>query len=239
MKNDTVIFGDLLGIGEEVTVYGSSTFLPCSFSLKKNGFTVETYEAEQVEFQGIDVFKCSMRIPADTGFYVISLYNDEDTSSRTLRVIDRIHTDSVRTEKLVEEMVFALPPDEFRRIRSRNIEAKMSFLIDFWNGHDPTPSTERNEVMETYYRRIEYADERFVEGGKGWKTDRGKIYVLLGLPDEIEDYSFALESRPFQIWYYYSRGMKFTFVDEHLIGNYKLTEPRGWLDVWRSYFDYN
>ncbi len=239
MKNDTVVLGDVAGIGEIVSVFASSSLFPGGFVLKKNGIRIAEYEQETVDFLGIQMLSFTFEIPQDTGVYVIALENPTDTTERVLMVIDRLHVDSLRVEKMVEELVFAVPPEEYRALRARNIQRKSEFLSNFWSSKDPTPSTERNEVMETYYRRISFAEERFVEGEKGWRTDRGRVYVLLGLPDEIEDYSFQMDRGPYQIWYYYSRGIKFTFVDEHLIGVYKLTEPRGWLDVWRNYFDYN
>ncbi|MBN1620262.1 GWxTD domain-containing protein [candidate division WOR-3 bacterium] len=239
MKNDTIVLGDVTGIGEIVSVFASSSVFPGNFVLKKNGIRISEYEGSVVEFLGIEMFSFTLEIPQDTGVYVIAFENPVDTSERVLMAIDRLHVDSLRIEKMIEELVFAVPPEEYRSLRTRNIQRKNEFLNDFWASKDPTPSTERNEVMETYYRRISFAEERFVEGVKGWRTDRGRVYVLLGLPDEIEDYSFQMDREPYQVWYYYSRGIKFIFVDEHLIGDYELTEPRGWLDVWRSYFDYN
>ncbi|MBN1151096.1 GWxTD domain-containing protein [candidate division WOR-3 bacterium] len=239
MKDDSIVFGDELGYGERYDIYSSSVIDPCIFSLSRGSVQIETEQCETSTLLGQDIFRHTFTAPKDTGFYIVSFSNGLDTTRRTIRVINREYLDSVMTEKMVEELVFAVPPNQLQILSRKSIEDKAAFLNEFWGGHDPTPSSERNEVMEIYYRRIEFADERFVEGTKGWKTDRGRIYVLLGLPDEIEDYSFQLETRPFQIWYYYSRGLKFTFVDEHLIGNYELTEPRGWLDVWRDYFDYN
>ncbi|MCK5738586.1 GWxTD domain-containing protein, partial [bacterium] len=61
-------------------------------------------------------------------------------------------------------------------------------------------------------------------GKKGWKTDRGRVVLIYGLPDEIEHFTFNSTSKPYQIWHYFSAegGIKFIFVDKRLFGNFEL-----------------
>ena len=64
-------------------------------------------------------------------------------------------------------------------------------------------------------------------GREGWRSDRGRIYIQYGEPDQIDDYPVAAGGRPYQLWHYYSHGAyrKFTFVDEYEDGDYRLQFP--------------
>ena len=107
-------------------------------------------------------------------------------------------------------------------------EEKEQFKEEFWERRDPDPNTEENEFKLEYYKRMDDADELFISEGKpGWMTDRGRIYVIYGPPDEVERHPYELDSVPYEIWYYYRTAMKFIFVDEHGIGDYRLFSPRG------------
>ena len=65
-------------------------------------------------------------------------------------------------------------------------EEREQFVEQFWLRRDPTPDTVENEYKEEHYRRIAYANEHFASGVPGWKTDRGRMYIRFGPPDEIE-----------------------------------------------------
>ena len=94
---------------------------------------------------------------------------------------------------------------------------------EFWREKDPTPGTPRNEYLEEHLRRFRYANDRFaVPLTAGWKTDRGRIYILYGEPDEIESYPFEMGRKPTEIWTYYDKGRRFVFVDETGFGDYVL-----------------
>ncbi len=61
-----------------------------------------------------------------------------------------------------------------------------AFIEKFWRDRDPTPATPNNEFRDEHYRRIKYANARWGDDGSGWQTDRGRIYIIYGPPDEIE-----------------------------------------------------
>ncbi len=120
-------------------------------------------------------------------------------------------------------------------------EEREDFIEQFWMRRDPTPDSMENEYKEEHYRRIAYANDRFASGFPGWRTDRGRIYITFGPPDEIEDHpSGGLYDRPidegggttstfpFQIWRYrYLQGVGtdilIEFVDPTLTGEYRHT----------------
>ncbi|MBX7151018.1 GWxTD domain-containing protein [bacterium] len=102
-------------------------------------------------------------------------------------------------------------------------EEKEKYFNDFWKAKDPTPETERNEIMEEYYRRIDYANRYFTSGFReGWETDRGMVFVILEAPDDIERHPYESNSKPYEIWYYYQANLKLVFVDFQGIGDYEL-----------------
>ena len=75
----------------------------------------------------------------------------------------------------------------FKRLQTN--EEREKFIEQFWVRRDPTPGTPENEFKQEHYRRIGYANEHFGSRIPGWKTDRGRIYITYGPPDEIDDHS--------------------------------------------------
>ena len=72
---------------------------------------------------------------------------------------------------------------------------RQRFIEQFWLQRDPSPDTLENEYKEEHYRRIAYANEHFASTKTaGWKTDRGRMYIVYGPPDEIESHPPARES---------------------------------------------
>jgi GWxTD domain-containing protein len=69
-----------------------------------------------------------------------------------------------------------------------NDEERDNFIEAFWARRDPTPDTVENEYKEEHYARIAYANEHFAAGIPGWKSDRGRIYIMYGKPDEIDSH---------------------------------------------------
>jgi GWxTD domain-containing protein len=107
------------------------------------------------------------------------------------------------------------------------LDGKRSFLRRFWAKRDPSPGTPQNEVEATYYARIAQVDHEFREGGSaripGWRTDRGRIYIKYGAPDEVLSRPQAGGSNPYVVWKYTrGRPLKYVFMDQTQFGNYAL-----------------
>ncbi len=90
------------------------------------------------------------------------------------------------------------------------------FIKEFWEIRDPDPYTEINEYKIEIEKRFRYAEKYFREPGRpGWDTDRGRIYILLGPPNEIRDYPMLSgRYKAVQIWYYGNFRLVLEFVDE-------------------------
>ena len=143
---------------------------------------------------------------------------------------------------LNEDVSYIITDEEraaFRRLQTD--EEREQFIENFWLRRDPTPDTVENEFKEEHYRRIAYANEHFPSGIPGWKTDRGRIYIVYGPPDEIDDHSSGgfyerppeegggeTATYPFQQWRYrYVEGIGnnviLEFVDPTMSGEFHLT----------------
>ena len=141
-----------------------------------------------------------------------------------------------------EEVVYIISDEERKAFRAFSTdEERQQFIEGFWLRRDPTPDTEENEFREEHYRRIAYANERFASGIPGWKTDRGRIYIAQGPPDEIESHPSGgsyqrpyeegggnTSTFPFEKWRYrYIEGIgndvNIEFVDTTMSGEYRMT----------------
>ena len=97
---------------------------------------------------------------------------------------------------LDEDVVYIITDEERAAFKQlSNDEERDNFIEAFWQRRDPTPDTEENEYKEEHYQRIAYANEHFAAGVPGWRTDRGRIYIVFGKPDEIEIASFGRKLR--------------------------------------------
>ncbi|MDZ7822184.1 MAG: GWxTD domain-containing protein [Candidatus Marinimicrobia bacterium] len=65
------------------------------------------------------------------------------------------------------------------------MKEKRKFFTETWENLDPTPGTERNELMNEYYYRVQTANQRFSGQREGWRSDRGMIYIIYGEPDAV------------------------------------------------------
>jgi GWxTD domain-containing protein len=106
---------------------------------------------------------------------------------------------------LTEDVAYIITDEErtaFKKLQT-NAEREQ-FIEQFWTRRDPTPGTPENEFKQEHYRRIAYANEHFSDpaGGPGWKTDRGRVYIVYGPPDELEDHSHQITKPPYQLWRY-------------------------------------
>lgn len=105
------------------------------------------------------------------------------------------------------------------------LEGKRKYLKEFWARRDNTPATPENEVKQDYLGRISLANTNF-KGiyREGWRTDRGRVFLIYGKPDEIERHPFSSEERAYETWHYYSvqGGVYFYFVDKREMGDYEL-----------------
>jgi GWxTD domain-containing protein len=151
---------------------------------------------------------------------------------------------------LDEDVVWIITDEERAAFKQlSNDEERDNFIEAFWQRRDPTPDTEENEYKEEHYQRIAYANEHFAAGIPGWKTDRGRIYIMYGKPDEIDShpsggsYERPMEEGggetstfPFEDWRYryldnIGQEIIIEFVDTCMCGEYRMTLDRSEKDA--------
>ena len=131
-------------------------------------------------------------------------------------------------------------------------EERENFIENFWRRRDPNPDTEENEFREQYYERIAYANEHYTSGIPGWKTDRGRIYITWGKPDEVESHPSggaydrpsyegggSTTTYPFEIWFYRhldgpGDGVEIEFVDPTGTGEYRIARDANEKDALKN-----
>jgi len=154
-------------------------------------------------------------------------------------------------KKWLEEDVIWIISDEERAAFKllSNDEERDNFIEAFWQRRDPTPDTEENEYKEEHYQRIAYANEHFAAGVPGWRTDRGRMYIMYGKPDEIDSHPSGgsyerpmdegggeTSTFPFETWRYrwiegIGQEVIIEFVDTCMCGEYHMTMDRSEKDA--------
>jgi GWxTD domain-containing protein len=121
----------------------------------------------------------------------------------------------------VEQLRYILPVKKFKEMKFSPMGHKKTLFENFWKSVDPSPENEDNELMREYYRRAEFSDVRFSWSRfSGWRSDRGRIYMRFGDPDQIERHSGDLDNPAWERWYYDESGEEYLFIDRHGFGDY-------------------
>jgi GWxTD domain-containing protein len=144
-------------------------------------------------------------------------------------------------EWLEKDVAYIITDEEKRAFKKlQTDEEREQFIEGFWRRRDPDPDTDENEFREEYYERIAYANEHFASGIPGWKSDRGRIYIMYGKADEVESHpSGGIYDRPayhgggstttypFEVWFYryipgVGSGVEIEFVDPTGSGEFRI-----------------
>lgn len=115
--------------------------------------------------------------------------------------------------------------DERNTYKKLNLDGKRSFIKEFWARRDQTPATPVNEYKRNYLANVEYSNQAYKGTFKeGWRTDRGRVMLVYGRPDEVERHPFSSENKAYEVWHYFSiqGGITFIFVDRRDMGEYEL-----------------
>ncbi|MGH9471193.1 MAG: GWxTD domain-containing protein [Terriglobales bacterium] len=143
---------------------------------------------------------------------------------------------------LNEDVAYIITPEERQTfLQLHNEDEREAFIESFWQRRNPDPEDPYNTYKEEYYRRIAYANQHFASGEPGWKTDRGRIYISWGKPDDQDDHDAggaydrpinlgggSTSTYPFEDWTYnYLPGIgsniQLEFVDKCWCGEFQLT----------------
>jgi GWxTD domain-containing protein len=138
-----------------------------------------------------------------------------------------IPDDGVHLDQALRVAQYIAAPHEREQLqaalRDYSKEQKRELLRAFWETRDDSPNTPELEAMNTYYQRVEFANEKFSAGKReGWQTDFGKIFVTYGAPDSVELVDANSHAAQILVWHYRRFDRQFSFVDRHGTGDYRL-----------------
>ncbi len=140
-----------------------------------------------------------------------------------------------------EDVAYIITEDEKKAFKKlATDEEREQYIEMFWRRRDPNPDTEVNEYLEEHFERIAYANQHFASGIPGWKSDRGRIYIMYGPPHEKETHPMggqydrpsyhgggSTSTYPFETWFYrhlpgVGSGIEIEFVDPTGSGEYRI-----------------
>src|SRR5687768_5801709 len=129
-------------------------------------------------------------------------------------------------EEMLSYLRYFADPSRLRALQDAAPEARASAWMTFWRETDPDPETTEHEALRDYFRRLVTVNERFrEEASAGWLTERGKVFITLGEPDQIlEQGDVGIGNRGrIQIWQYLQHRTQFVFVDQSGFGRWRMT----------------
>lgn len=215
-------------------------------SLNKQEKKIKQSESSVVE---IGLFNLS-KYPTDSYNIVMSLINNQTNeafiSAKRFYLYNPNVIDSSAIKRMSAGMIgseFAIYSDEecdkmfsqIKYISSQNeieqygkidsLNAKREFLYNYWRNRDTDPTTPQNEFKEDYMRRVQFANDNFKHANKeGFLSDRGRVYLVYGQPDQRDFYPNEPNLKPYEVWFYnqIEGGVSFIFGDITGFGNYEL-----------------
>ncbi|MFZ0453096.1 MAG: GWxTD domain-containing protein [Ignavibacteriaceae bacterium] len=120
-------------------------------------------------------------------------------------------------DKIFNESKYVATSNEIKQYEGlKTLEGKRKFIYEFWKTRDTKPETALNEAYLDYMNRVQRCNERFsYMGREGWKSDRGRVYLVYGEPSEIERFPNEQNTKPYEIWHYneIQGGVIFVFAD--------------------------
>lgn len=168
---------------------------------------------------------------------------EEGKDKRKKKERKQENSDQVYKRWMDQDVLYIITPEEraaFKKLQTD--EEREQFIEQFWLRRDPDPDTPENEYRDEYYRRIAYSNEHYASGIPGWKTDRGRIYITFGPPDEVESHPAGgpyerplyegggqTSTYPFETWFYryiegVGNGVEIEFVDPSFTGEFRIAQ---------------
>jgi len=156
---------------------------------------------------------------------VVSVDTFFQQTTSTLGTMFGAMSDEELDDLFSKSRYLATPNETNQYLKMSNEEGKREFLHQFWETRDNNPNDYRNEFFLSYLKRIDESNLRYHALGRdGWETDRGRVYLMYGEPNEIERYPNETETRPYEIWNYHELegGVYFIFADITGFSDYQL-----------------
>ena len=125
----------------------------------------------------------------------------------------------------IEQLKYVANRKDINAMLDATENERQMLFDEFWRQRDPTPDTERNELREEFFNRVNFSNKNFTilsSNRDGWQTDRGRMYIIYGPPTDIERETAQVNMAAYEIWYYRHLNRRFIFADRSGIGDYQL-----------------
>ena len=122
-------------------------------------------------------------------------------------------------------MRYVLPYSEYKQLKGKDDSEKWEAINTYWKEKDPTPETDENELLSELNERVKFSNKNFSILMHGWRSDRGRIYIIYGEPQMVDESYQDNRGYNYQKWVY-SNGKEFLFIDRTMSGDYTLHQER-------------
>jgi GWxTD domain-containing protein len=129
-------------------------------------------------------------------------------------------------DEMVGVMRYILTYSEYRKLKEKNDSDRWETINTYWKEKDPSPETPENELLEELNERVKYSNKNFSILMHGWRSDRGRIYIIYGAPQLVDDSYQDNMGYYYQQKWVYSNGKEFIFIDRTRSGDYTLYQER-------------
>ena len=144
---------------------------------------------------------------------------------KDLRFIAGIQVfEGLPVDDMIGPLLYVTDGDDWKKLINASDEERDSVFQAFWDKRDPSPGSPENELFDEFYRRVDLTNRNFGYSRKdGWKTDRGRVFIVFGPPERVERGAPSRYTQgDYEVWYYDELREKFVFFDEYGFGDFRL-----------------
>lgn len=233
----SAVFGQDSTVAVYLEAYGTQPQLPVGFIVQNDRGVVTFRDTLHLQRHG-NLLSGSVRIPISrVGIGIANVTFTRVDAMDTVRAPVFVSFGNeiplVSYDEMLSELRYYAAPDRIRALRDAPVDRRGVAWADFLRSTDPAPSTPEHEGLQAYFNRILQANLRFREegrGGTGWLSDRGKVFVSVGEPDQVYEQTTNLPVTTtsttrgrVQSWEYTQYRVRFLFYDETGTGRWRLT----------------
>jgi GWxTD domain-containing protein len=234
----SAVFGQDSTVSVYLEAYGQQPSLPVSFVVQNDKGTVTMRDTAVLQRNG-SLMSAAVRIPISRvgiGVAHVTFTRLDATDTVRAPVFVSFGNDIplLTYEDLLNQLRYYVAPERLKNLRDTPLEQRGEAWAEFLRATDPAPTTPEHEGLQTYFSRLTLATARFRDDGtsrSGWLSDRARVYVVLGEPDQLFEQttngpltrnSIGQRGR-LQYWEYSQYRVRFTFYDDTGSGRWRLT----------------
>ncbi len=152
--------------------------------------------------------------------------NTENESEATFQIPrSSVPTNLAELNQEIKPLMYIAQPGQLDSLNKGTFSERRSRFLNFWLNRAGGSREKATAMRAEFYKRVDYANMHLSGGFRqGWQSDRGRIYIIYGPPDQVVTHDEDFTTPPYQIWYYYDLRLEFVFLDEFGTGDYRLVQ---------------